>query len=230
MRLTKNRLEAFSDGVIAIIITIMVLSIPLPPTFASADLLRFLLAIFIYFISFIVVGAFWNSHHRIFASVNQVTVQIVWSNLFFLFFLSLIPIFTKWVIENPGKLIPAIGYDLVFILVNLCFMLIFRAVIKSSENARGMVEQRKQAADRMKHEAPPGATWMHFAAVAAAAAVIIAGSILIPFVSTVFLLGLPVVFSLMNLFTSHDNRGGQPGRDRRKDDRQGETDETKQGK
>ncbi|MCL2884383.1 MAG: TMEM175 family protein [Oscillospiraceae bacterium] len=86
MQLTKHRLESFSDGVIAIIITIMVLSIPLPPSFAAGDILKFLLSIFIYLVSFIVVGSFWNSHHRVFLMVEQPTARISAYNLLYLFF------------------------------------------------------------------------------------------------------------------------------------------------
>ncbi|MCL2493037.1 MAG: TMEM175 family protein [Clostridiales bacterium] len=203
-RLTKSRLEAFSDGVIAIVITIMVLSIPLPPSFKGQDLLQFLLAIFIYFISFIVVGSFWSAHHRMFTYIEKVTTKIVWSNLFYLFFLSLIPILTKWVIENPGALLPAIGYDVIYVLVNLCYMLIFRMIISGNYNIKKIREKRREEVERAKREAPPGATWIRFVVMGGCAALIIAMSILIPAISTFFLLGLPVVFSLIFLFSDHD--------------------------
>ena len=173
---TKHRLESFSDGVIAIIITIMVLSIPLPASFAAGDLLGFLLSLFIYLVSFIVVGSFWNVHHRVFHYIDGVTNRLIWYNFSFLFFLSLIPIFTKWVIEHPGVLIPAIGYDVIFILVQFCSSLIFHLVASTSEREeiKSMREKRKQTMADMKREAPPGATWLRFAAFAGVAAAIIA--------------------------------------------------------
>jgi len=141
--------------------------------------------------------------------------------LFFLFFLSLIPIFTKWVIENPGALIPAVGYDLVYILVSFCSVFIFHSVIRtrSREEVRAMREQRRQAKERAKEQAPPGALWERFTVTAAAVAAIIAVSLAVPAVSTVFLLGVPVVFLVANLlsdgFSFHrgprgEKRGGEP--------------------
>lgn len=210
MQLAKTRLESFSDGVIAIIITIMMLSIPLPSSFKSQELLQLLLAIFIYFISFLVVGSFWSGHNLIFKYIDRVTIKIFWANLLYLFFLSLIPIFTKWVIENPGKLIPAISYDVVFLLVNLCYILIFRTVSHDhTEDLQVIREHLKQKAQRKRQEAPPGATWIRFAILAAAAVFIIVGSIFIPAVSTFFLLGLPVVFSVVNLFSDRESRKKQ---------------------
>ncbi|MCL2462603.1 MAG: TMEM175 family protein [Defluviitaleaceae bacterium] len=183
----------------------MLLSIPLPATFDRRGLLGFLLSIFIYLVSFIVVGSFWNMHHHVFHYIDSVTNRIIWYNFAFLFFLSLIPIFTKWVIEHPGVLIPAIGYDVVFILVQLVTSMIFHLAIKTSEREeiKAMREKRRQALNEikeMKREAPSGATWPRFAVSAGVVAAIIAVSILVPVVSTVFLLGGPVAFSVMNVF------------------------------
>jgi uncharacterized membrane protein len=98
--MNKTRLEAFSDGVIAIIITIMVLEIKVPHE-SSIDALVKLLPIFLsYVISFLYVGIYWNNHHHLFQSVKRVNGRILWSNLFLLFWLSLIPFASGWMGEN----------------------------------------------------------------------------------------------------------------------------------
>lgn len=96
----KNRLEAFSDGVIAIIITIMVLELKVPHE-VSFDALIKLVPMFIsYVISFIYVGIYWNNHHHLLKSASKVNGRILWANLFLLFWLSLIPFASGWTGEN----------------------------------------------------------------------------------------------------------------------------------
>jgi len=106
------------------------------------------------------------------------------------------------VIENPGNLIPAIGYDLIYILVNLCYVLIFHIVVRTSERdeIRNMRERRKNAAGKASRQAPPISAWIRLIIIVGTAVAIIIISIAIPAVSTFFLLGLPVVFALINLF------------------------------
>src|SRR6478736_8333423 len=95
--MTKGRLEAFSDGVLAIIITIMVLELKVPHGAALADL-RPLLPVFLsYALSFVYVGIYWNNHHHMFQATRHVTGGILWANLLLLFWLSLIPFTTDWV-------------------------------------------------------------------------------------------------------------------------------------
>ncbi len=98
--MNKNRLEAFSDGVIAIIITIMVLEIKVPHE-ATLEALLELVPVFIsYVLSFIYVGIYWNNHHHLFQTVKKVDGKVLWSNLFLLFWLSLIPFASGWMGEN----------------------------------------------------------------------------------------------------------------------------------
>ncbi len=92
----KGRMEAFSDGVIAIIITIMVLGITAPDGDELADLLGLLPAIAAYAVSFVGVGTYWNNHHHLLKLVNRVTGRMLWSNLAFLFVLSFFPLATDW--------------------------------------------------------------------------------------------------------------------------------------
>jgi uncharacterized membrane protein len=105
-RMPTNRLEAFSDGVIAIIITIMVLELKVPhePTFAGlAPLLPVVLS---YVLSFIYVGIFWNNHHHLLFVARRVDGVVLWANLHLLFWLSLIPFVTAWMGENHFAAIP----------------------------------------------------------------------------------------------------------------------------
>ena len=88
MDISKNRLEAFSDGVIAIIITIMVLDIPMPKSFTFNGIKTVLTSFFIYFISFIVVGSQWFKHNYLFSICNKISIKVVWRNILYLFFLN----------------------------------------------------------------------------------------------------------------------------------------------
>lgn len=95
--MNKNRLEAFSDGVLAIIITIMILEIKAPES-NSFESLKTLIPVFLsYVLSFIYVGIYWNNHLHIFQAVKQVNGSVLWGNLFLLFWLSLIPFATSWI-------------------------------------------------------------------------------------------------------------------------------------
>ena len=99
----KNRLEAFSDGVIAIIITIMVLELKVPDGVELADLKAMLPVFLSYVLSFIYVGIYWNNHHHLFHSTRDVTGGILWPNLHLLFWLSLFPFATAWVGEPSSR-------------------------------------------------------------------------------------------------------------------------------
>ena len=95
MKMSKNRLEAFSDAVIAIIITIIVLDIPMPETFNVAGISNLLITLGIFFVGFVVVGAQWVKHHILFTYCKEVSGKVVWRNLIYLFFFFLVSFFTK---------------------------------------------------------------------------------------------------------------------------------------
>ena len=95
--MNKNRLEAFSDGVLAIIITIMILEIKVPETSTFESLKPLIPVILSYILSFAYVGIYWNNHHHMFQVVKKINGSILWSNLFLLFWLSLIPFGTSWI-------------------------------------------------------------------------------------------------------------------------------------
>ena len=113
----KTRVEAFSDGVIAIIITIMVLELKPKPDNAEIAGLKSLLPVFLsYVMSFIYVGIYWNNHHHMFHSTKHVTGGILWANLHLLFWLSLFPFTTAWVGENHRAATPTAVYGFVLLM------------------------------------------------------------------------------------------------------------------
>ena len=126
----KNRLEAFSDGVLAIIITIMVLELkPKPDADALADLKDLLPVFLSYVLSFIYVGIYWNNHHHMFHSTRHVTGGILWANLHLLFWLSLFPFTTAWVGENHLAPTPAAVYGFVLLMAAIAYYILQRAII-----------------------------------------------------------------------------------------------------
>lgn len=121
----KSRVEAFSDAVIAIIITIMVLELPHPTGSSPAQLKRFGMALFVFFDSFFIVGSLWHKHCVLFQKRESISSKMVWRNLLFLFTIALFPIFTKWVIADFGQVVPAIAYALLYLASGKCFMLLY---------------------------------------------------------------------------------------------------------
>ncbi len=125
----KNRLEAFSDGVVAIIITIMVLEMKVPH---GTDLaaLRPVLPVFLsYVLSFVYVGIYWNNHHHMLHTLRRVSGGILWANLHLLFWLSLFPFTTGWVGENQLAATPTAAYGCVLLLAAIAYMILQRTII-----------------------------------------------------------------------------------------------------
>src|SRR6478736_2095130 len=127
--MTKGRLEAFSDGVLAIIITIMVLELKVPHGAALADL-RPLLPVFLsYALSFVYVGIYWNNHHHMFQSTRHVTGGILWANLHLLFWLSLFPFTTGWMGENHFAMTPTAVYGFVLLMAAVAYYILQRTIV-----------------------------------------------------------------------------------------------------
>ncbi|MCV2350721.1 TMEM175 family protein [Paucibacter sp. Y2R2-4] len=127
----KTRLEAFSDGVLAIIITIMVLELKVPHD-ASPSALMALLPVFLsYVLSFLYVGIYWNNHHHMLHTCKQVTSRILWANLNLLFWLSLLPFATGWMGENHFAATPSALYGVVLLISALSYWLLQQAIIAS---------------------------------------------------------------------------------------------------
>jgi uncharacterized membrane protein len=129
----KGRLEAFSDGVIAIIITIMVLELKVDHT-GGADFaaLRNLLAEFLsYVLSFVYVGIYWNNHHHMLFLTDRITGGILWANLHLLFWLSLMPFVTGWMGENHFEALPTALYGAVLLFAGVAYYILERVIISS---------------------------------------------------------------------------------------------------
>lgn len=150
MKTSTERLAAFSDAVIAIIITIIVLEIPLPEEINPTAIKEFLTSIGVYFISFMLVGAQWNKHHTLFQNFKEGSPQVFWRNILYLFFLSLVPIFTKWIMENPKEVAPAFGYSLVYIMTIFSFHFVQIRLIKDNPDNDVSILFRKSRKERAK--------------------------------------------------------------------------------
>ena len=146
----KGRLEAFSDGVIAIIITIMVLELQIPHE-PTLEALGALLPVFLsYILSFVFVGIYWNNHHHLLHACHSVSGRILWSNLVLLFWLSLIPFVTGWMGETGFATWPMVLYGVVMWMSGLAYFFLERAIIAhegaGSEVARAVGRDRKGVA------------------------------------------------------------------------------------
>jgi TMEM175 potassium channel family protein len=124
-----TRLEAFSDGVLAIIITIMVLELKVPHAVDLAALKPVLPVLLSYVLSFIYLGIYWNNHHHLFQATEQVSGGILWANLHLLFWLSLFPFTTAWMGENHLAAIPTAIYGFVLLMAAIAYYVLERAII-----------------------------------------------------------------------------------------------------
>ena len=128
----KGRLEAFSDGVIAIIITIMVLEMRAPHDVSLAALVPLIPVFFCYALSFVFIGIYWNNHHHMFHAVHKISGQVLWANLHLLFWLSLVPFVTVWMGENHFSPWPVALYGVVLLMAGVAYYILVRALIKSN--------------------------------------------------------------------------------------------------
>jgi uncharacterized membrane protein len=127
----RGRFEAFSDGVIAIIITIMVLELKVPRG-ADFDALQPLLPTFLsYVLSFVNIGIYWNNHHHLVHTVKRVNASILWSNLHLLFWLSLLPFATAWMGENHLGVLPVTLYGVVLLMAGVAYFILQTAIVRS---------------------------------------------------------------------------------------------------
>jgi uncharacterized membrane protein len=127
--MSKGRLEAFSDGVIAIIITIMVLEMKVPHG-ADIDALRPLFPVFVsYVLSYVFVGIYWTNHHHLLHAVERVNGRILWRNLHLLFWLSQVPFATGWMGENHFAPWPTAAYGFVMLMAGVAYYFLVRAIL-----------------------------------------------------------------------------------------------------
>jgi len=128
--MSKGRLEAFSDGVLAIIITIMVLELAPPHGSELSALVPLIPKFLSYILSFVFLGIYWNNHHHLWQAVEQVRGNILWANLHLLFWLSLVPFVTAWMGENNFTTIPVALYGVVLWFAGFAYYIMVQALMK----------------------------------------------------------------------------------------------------
>jgi uncharacterized membrane protein len=141
----KGRLEAFSDGVIAIIITIMVLELKVPSGNTLASLLPLAPVLLSYVLSFVYVGIYWNNHHHMLSTSHRVSGSVLWANLHLLFWLSLFPFTTAWMGENHFAASPTAVYGTVLLMAAVAYWMLQQALIATE--GPGSVLRRAIGAD-----------------------------------------------------------------------------------
>jgi uncharacterized membrane protein len=133
----KGRLEAFSDGVIAIIITIMVLELKVPEGHDFAALAQVFPRFCSYVLSFIYIGIYWNNHHHLLHATERVSGGILWANMHLLFWLSLVPVATEWIGETHSAPAPAALYGVLLLMAAIAYTILQNAIIRRhGENSR----------------------------------------------------------------------------------------------
>ena len=138
--MNTTRLEAFSDGVIAIIITIMVLDLKVPHEGNLAALVSVLPVFLSYVLSFVNVGIYWNNHHHLLHACGAVTGRILWANLHLLFWLSLFPFATAWMGENYHAVLPSALYGAVLLVAALAYLILQQSII-AAQGAGSLLKQ-----------------------------------------------------------------------------------------
>jgi uncharacterized membrane protein len=145
--MTKSRLEAFSDGVLAIIITIMVLELKVPHDPQISGLLKLWPVFLSYVLSFVYVGIYWNNHHHLFQIARSINGRVLWANMHLLFWLSLVPFATGWMGENHFADAPVALYGCVMFMAGLAYYFLARALVSlhgpDSEIAKAIGRDRK---------------------------------------------------------------------------------------
>jgi uncharacterized membrane protein len=127
--MTKSRLEAFSDGVLAILITIMVLELKVPHGDDLAALAPMLPVFLSYVLSYIYLGIYWNNHHHLLHATEGVTGGIMWANLHLLFWLSLVPFATAWLGESHNATLPNVAYGTVLFMAAIAYTILLRTIL-----------------------------------------------------------------------------------------------------
>lgn len=127
----KTRVEAFSDGVIAIVITIMVLELNVPHGQDLAALQPLVPALLSYVLSFLFIGIYWNNHHHLLHATQRINGRIMWANLHLLFWLSLVPFVTRWLGEHHGGAWPTALYGVVLLLAAIAYTILQRVIVAS---------------------------------------------------------------------------------------------------
>jgi len=136
----KTRIEAFSDGVIAIIITIMVLELKVPHGASFSDLLGLAPVFISYVLSFVYVGIYWNNHHHLFHAVHEINGSVLWANLHLLFWLSLIPFTSGWMGENHFATAPVALYGVNLFMCAIAYSVLVRTLTRHQSQNRALAD------------------------------------------------------------------------------------------
>ena len=142
--MTKSRLEAFSDGVLAIIITIMVLELRIPERASFLALIKLYPVFLSYILSFVFIAIYWVNHHHLLHTVYHVNSRIMWANMFLLFCLSLIPFTTGWMGHNHFDKIPVALYAINLLLCALAFYILQKTIISHYTHSSNLIEALKK--------------------------------------------------------------------------------------
>jgi len=163
--MSKGRLEAFSDGVIAVIITIMVLELKPPHSPSPAALLASAPAFLMYVLSFVLVAIYWNNHHHLMHAVHHVNGAILWANLHLLFWLSLVPFVTAWMGDNHWAPVPVAAYGVVLLCAAIAFFVLTRVLLsahgKDSKLATALGNDVKGKVSMLLYAAAIPAAFVH---------------------------------------------------------------------
>lgn len=138
--MNKNRLEAFSDGVIAIIITIMVLELKIPHGHQLENLFAVWPIFLGYVLSFLIVGTYWNNHHHLLHATRKINGSVLWANLHFMFWLSLLPFATDWMGESHFAPEPTAVYALILCLCSVSHFLLQTSIIRQKDNRETLAQ------------------------------------------------------------------------------------------
>lgn len=192
MRFPVHRLVGLSDAMIAIIMTIMVLELPLPQDFTPSAIMELVRVIFVYFATFMIVAIHWYMQSSLLKSLEKTTGKVVWYNILYLFFLSLMPLFTRLMIENPQEIFPAIGYNVVYLLLRATFGCMADSVLKQflSQKHLNEIEQKKKNQKRY---------WILLGITFVGELSILGLSLIWPFISIICLIIFPISISLAGM-------------------------------
>ena len=135
-----NRVEALSDGMIAIIITIMVLEMRPPESADLASITSLIPVLLVYTLSFVMLGIYWNNHHHLFQATKEVNASIMWGNLHLMFWLSLVPFATNWVGEQPGEASPTAIYGIIMIGAGMAYTVMQSSIVAHHKDDKTLKE------------------------------------------------------------------------------------------
>ncbi|MBV7391407.1 TMEM175 family protein [Enterococcus alishanensis] len=131
--MTKARLEAFTDGVVAIVLTVLVLDIQIPDSPSLYSILNISNTLLAYTVSFIFVAVIWVNHHRMMQMAEKINYSVIWANIFWLFWLTLCPAVTSWVGRNPNRFWPEFFYVVVYMMWSFSYGVLSKRVVKAND-------------------------------------------------------------------------------------------------